>query len=131
MLFNKLLKNVQFENNSSIKKIQDYAFENSQFESIKLQSSLHSIGSCSLSATPLHKATFQTNSSLKSIGSSTFHRCSKLNQIAFPSSLREIGNLCFESNDLLQTVGFGKNSKIKKINKDAFSECKKLSKIIV
>ena len=60
-----------------------------------------------------------------------FQNCRNLRRIYIPSSLKIIGNNCFDDCFALNDVVFEQNSKLESIGKLAFNTCRTLSKIFI
>ena len=141
---------------SSITNIDDYAFSNSGITSIDLGDSVTSIGkeafvyctsltSIDLSGTQittigdsafqecqqLSNVTFDTdtNSKLKTIGSSTFWGCTSLTSIHIPDSVETIGPSAFRQCYGLTIVSLPNNTNFKTIGPVTFYYCSQLTSI--
>ncbi len=135
-------------NGKTVAAIGENAFFNSSITSIKLPSSVHSIGknafhSCtSLGSISLPAAVtnIESNafrsctglkavtlpSSLKKIGNQAFYQCSALASIALPKTLTSIGDWAFAYCTNLGTVAIP--SAVSSVGSSVFYECKSLSK---
>lgn len=93
---------------------------------------------CKYTVTNIAKSAFANNkvlkkiklgSSIKTIGTGAFKKCTKLTDITYNKKVTSVGTSVFEGCTSLSKITLG--SKVKSIKKSAFKGCKKLSKISV
>ena len=90
---NTTVRTVEFENNSQLNTIDDFAFSNcSNLTAITFPSSLNTIGNSAFNnCTNLSTVTFTNNSTLKTIEAYAFMGCTKLQTITIPNTVTTIG----------------------------------------
>lgn len=116
----------------TVKVLCDYAFKNSNIESIHLSSSLEQIGDGVFEhCYELENITLPNN--LKTIGNSVFKGCSILTSIVLPDSLSYLGGSVFDICSSLESIHIGANlGQIGSLSYSDFAySCKNLKKITV
>ena len=134
------LSRVTFASGSTLKRIGNGAFrECINLEEIsEIPSSVVEIGDACFSLEKISTTgeegglcciTFVSGSGLKRIENGAFRGCGKLEDIEIPTSVEEIGEMCFYECSSLSRVTFGSGSVLKRIGKEAFRGCKELREI--
>jgi hypothetical protein len=101
-------------------------------ESIVIPSSIEEIGPCSCAwQDGLGSVQFESDSSLRSLGQSSFACCQSLESICIPSSVEVLRECCFSSCSGLRTVKFEPESRLRVIEHDAFRSCGSLQLVSV
>jgi predicted metal-binding protein len=127
------LRTVAFESDSSLSRIDSYAFEQSgKLSSICIPSSVEQICShCFYDCSSLSLVTFETCSKLSGIEEGAFSWCRALSTICIPPAVEAIGPECFLHCHRLSTVTFESGSKLSYIDGSAFRNCSALSCICI
>lgn len=105
-----------------------WAFENSEFHSVKLANTVTSIESNAFYASYFLKEVI-FGSSVKTIGDFAFYKCCDLESITLPASVRKIGEMAFMGISSLKEVSL--NEGLKTIDDGAFQECIKLETVTI
>lgn len=117
-------EHVEFESNSKIRIIKQYAFSKSMIHQIKFPPSLTKIENKSFCmCKKLIKIEFSMNSNLEIIDEAAFLGTS-IDSVVFPSKLTYIGKEAFKYCINLQRVVFPNDSQIKSIEQNSFVETK-------
>ncbi|KAK8840508.1 hypothetical protein M9Y10_030716 [Tritrichomonas musculus] len=118
------IKTVEFEKNSQLSAINNFAFSESSIESITIPSSVTEIKPYSFySCKNLKFIQFHYDSQLKIIGEYAF-AFSKLASFAVPSKVVKIDNFAFADCKILQIVEIDEYSEIKSFGKNPFHSTK-------
>ena len=115
----------------SLKVIEDHLFNFCEsLERISIPSSVTTIGYLSFSGcSKLKTISFESPSSLISVGNCSFNKCCSITEITFPSSLTSIEFIAFSECLGLTQVAFEEPSSLVSIGPSAFEKCRKLEKI--
>jgi hypothetical protein len=113
------LREVIFESDCNLKRIEKDAFRYSKLKSIRIPSKVEFIGEECFAHGSMIEVVFEGDCNLKQIEKRAF-RYSKLKSIRIPSKVEFIGELCFECCKCLGEIRFEKNSSLKKIGCFAF-----------
>lgn len=117
----KKLKSIEFEDDSNLQLISDYAFANTSIESIKIPTHVKKISKFAFSrCNKLKFVTFSENSELEFIDEQAF-ASTAIELIVIPSHVKVIGKLAFFRCGQLKTVLFQENSELKIIDQKAFN----------
>lgn len=88
-----------FKNTQAISELGEYSFTNTDLPSFIYGSNLLQIPNCAfLNCRDLADVSFESTSSLTSVGMQSFDNCRKLKHAVFPKSLSKIGDQCFGEN---------------------------------
>ena len=126
--------------NTQLTEISERAFsstaDSTSLKTVKLPASVTKIADEAFYGnTDLQTVTFATGSRLETVGECAFYGsfkyCEGYGSIAFPSSLRTIGQGCFQHCYKLQSVDFGKNSRLTEIPELTFQNCFALEHIVI
>lgn len=125
---NSYLNECNFTLSIQINKI-DLIFKNDEnIQNLIFESSIKSIPSNSFEkCSSLTKVFFDDHSILNSIDDFAFYCCKSLTEISFPASLKMIGNSAFKNCSSLTNITIP--SSVVKIGKNAFSHCTSLIKV--
>lgn len=117
----KLLKKIEFSEDSELKIIDKFAFSNSGLQKIVVPSGVVQINeSAFYDCLQLNFVEFKKSSKLKLIGKCAFTN-SSINKIRVPSHVVHIGESAFSSCTHLNSVKFSNKSQLKIISKKAFA----------
>lgn len=145
----KKLKEVDFQTPSQLKEIGDNAFQLTKLEKITIPSTVNKLGAASFAdietlkeahfaagsqleelpsnlfqnAKELTKVVFDGTNKLKTIGSSVFFNCSKLETFRVPKTVTTIASGAFKGTQELKTVEFENGSVLERIGTGAFADC--------
>ena len=101
-------------------------------KSIEIPNSVTSIGgACFNYCNNLETVTFESNSSLVTIGDDAFNYCISLSSITIPDGVTSIGEGAFYDCENLETVEFELNSSLESIGENAFFNCSSLTSITI
>jgi hypothetical protein len=104
---------VAFEEESTLKRIEECAFGESGLKTLAIPSTVESIGDdCFLFCESLSEVTFEKEPRVERIGRSAF-RHSSLKSMTIPASVKEIGSECFDCRFLKEVVFEGTNVELK------------------
>ncbi len=127
--YNKNIRSVNFENDSSVTDIQDYAFaECYNLESVVIPANTYYILDYAFANdTKLATVTFESaNSNLEFIGTGAFYNCSALTAIDITVCVTGIGKDAFRECRSLREVNFAFGSHLNEILSGAFYNCASL-----
>lgn len=127
------LSQIEFENNSKLKFIGDFAFNNVvKLEKIKIPTSVIKIRpNAFFNCIALNEVVFESPSSLISLANFAFSLCKSLKVISLPSSLEKIGPCAFKDCSQLENVSFESPSFLYSIGNQAFENCVNLKYISI
>ena len=126
----KVIKSIQFSEDSELRIIDDKAFEKSSIENIIIPPHVSRIGESSFCfCFNLNTIEFSQNSELETIRNDAFFN-SSIQQITIPSSVTEIGKESFGGCDLLKSINFQSDSRLKTIPND-FLMCTTISEFTI
>ena len=124
----KQLKSVEFQKDSELAKINNFAFCDSSLESIIIPKSVSKIGNGAFfSCKNLQKVSIEEGSKLQSLANDSFFSCEKLEEVYIPenSSLRVIGENAFNLSSI-ESLFIPKSVEIIEDGIFKFSEIKKI-----
>ena len=121
------LRSVTFEENATLKAIDQYAFHGCEIENIIIPKSTSQIGDSAFRSNPLASVVFEENSMLETIGDYAFMGCS-LSAIVLPSKLEILGEFSFSSNPLVSVTI---PASVSDFGAGSFAYCTKLIRIHV
>lgn len=117
------LYQVDFENSSNLKRINDYAFEGTKsLNKIKLPNQVSKIGLKAFGNSRI-KTIDLSDSSICILNRSTFTNCRRLEEVILPRCINRICHNCFEGCKKLQNVYSYKGIEDIIIETDAFKDC--------
>ena len=103
-----------------------------EIESLEINKDVTSIGNNAFTAcTALKSVTYETGSTLESIGASAFAGCSSLTSINIPAGVTSIGASAFADCENLGSVTYAAGTQLKTIGENAFAACSSLASIII
>lgn len=149
------LKEITFDEPSKLKRIGTWAFFNTGLESLRLPTSLETLGSAAFrennklktvtvaassklkkidagafySNTNLESFTFEGTTALETIGQQAFMGATKLKKFNIPASVKSIESAAFEGTSSMKEVTFAAPAQITKITEGAFQGASALEKI--
>ena len=149
------LKEITFDEPSKLKRIGTWAFFNTGLESLRLPTSLETLGSAAFrennklktvtvaassklkkidagafySNTNLESFTFEGTTALETIGQQAFMGATKLKKFNIPASVKSIESAAFEGTSSMKEVTFAAPAQIAKITEGAFQSASALEKI--
>jgi hypothetical protein len=112
---------------------EERAFDECRFlQSICIPSFIQRIGAyCFNQCSSLFLLTFESGSTLSSIGCAAFAKCTALRAVSLPSSVETLGISSFNSCVSLAEVTFEAGSKVSQIGNSAFSHCLALQSLCI
>jgi uncharacterized repeat protein (TIGR02543 family) len=135
---NEDLTSLTFESGSALTTIDDFAFAYCSIKSVKIPKSVKTIGECAFSnfddyledyegdddfldcdKYPLTSLTFESGSSITTIGAGAFLNC-EIKSVKIPKSIKTIGACAFAGIDDLTSLTFESGSQISNIGDGAF-----------
>ena len=132
--YNKNIRSVSYENDSSVTDIQDYAFaECYNLESVVIPANTYYIFHYAFANdTKLANVTFESGyTNLDFIGTGAFYNCSALTSVNIPVTVTIIGKDAFRECRNLREVNFANGSNVQEIMSGAFYNCASLYRFTI
>jgi hypothetical protein len=121
--FCKRLKIIAFENESRLRRFEDYCFRRLPLRSIVIPRNVEVLGhGCFCECWKFEKVTFEKESRLKKIDDGCFQE-SALKSICIPRNVEVFGELCFYRCQRLRAISFESESQLTRIGRICFSGC--------
>lgn len=111
---------------STVRKINDSAFQNAKFKSISMDEGVEEIGEDAFAGAEMTTVNFAN--SITKMGIGAFSNASNLERVTLPTKLSKVPDSAFEGCDNLETVNL---SNVTTIGDSAFADCDDLDEITI